>query len=218
MSNPFASIWDDRPAPPTVEKPKPTAPKPRPVVDHTVSKALYRRYLARAAELSPHREYAHLIARATAGPSMTPVRPLAVMGCGGGPLLCDHCGKPIPLEGGAFNNVPAPEAWAKRTDRPDNWLSYIKGGLIVEIACNGTLRIYHGYERNEKDCCQVAKRRNDAAEAAWARPATPDLNALRRFLREEFPEHTDRELNAIIGDVMTTLFSYDPGIGVNRPG
>ncbi len=214
--NPFASIWDDRP---TIvkERPVPVAtPKPKPAVDHTAAKAVYDAYQVRKAELTPHRDYAKRIVTATAGGGMTPVKPFAVMGCGGGPLLCDHCHKPIPLEGGQYNNVPADQAWFANLQATDKWVSYIKGGVVVEIASNGTLRIYHGYQHNETACCQVAKRATDAADARF-QPDKPDLTALMRFLRAEFPDRTDTDHCAVIGDVMLTLYSYDPGIGVNRP-
>ncbi len=213
--NPFASIWDDCPTT-TQERPVPVPAKPtKPTPDHSAARAIYHRYLARAAELAPHRAYARRIVTATAGGGMTPVMPFAVMGCGGGPLLCDHCRKPIPLEGGLYNNVPAPDAWQLNPVRSAAWVSYIKGGVVVEIASNGTLRIYHGYQ-GRGSCCDVAKRATDAADAAHT-TRYPDLTALTRFLRHEFPDRTDAEHCATINEILNTLYLFDPGLGVNRP-
>ena len=110
--------------------------------NHAAAKAMYQDYLARAVVLERHRAYASEVAAATGGTGQTPVHPLATMGKGGGPLLCDICRKPMILEGGSFNGVYADEAW--RRSPKQGWLSWIAGGMVVRIETNGTLRIYHG--------------------------------------------------------------------------
>lgn len=195
--------------------------KPAPVVaaapDHSAARAIYQAYLDKEAMLAPHREYAERVARATSGPGQTPVRPLATMGTGGGPLLCDQCGKAIILEGGRFHGVPADVAW--RQDPRDNWNSWILGGLVVEIQTNGTLRIYHGYPgRQSNYCCNVASRRAEKAEEEFERPpVTEPCNLLQAFFEHEFPEKSEKERWHLLNDVINTLYGYDPGIGVNRP-
>src|SRR5262249_13686548 len=116
-------------------------PKPGPeeVQDHTEAREIYQAYLKKIDELELHRAYAEQVANATAGRGQTPVRPLATLGTNGGPLLCDHCGKPIVLEGGRFHGVAADAAWERNPS--DDWTSWILGGMVVEIRCNGTLRI-----------------------------------------------------------------------------
>src|SRR5204863_149597 len=121
-----------------------------------------RAYLKKVEELKVYQAYADQVVRATGSPGQTPVRPLATMGTDGGPLLCDHCRKPIVLEGGTAHGQTADVAWA-RSPR-DNWKSWILGGMVVEIQTNGTLRIYHGYPgRNNRHCCNVARREDEAA-------------------------------------------------------
>lgn len=190
---------------------------PKPPVDHSEPRAWYVAYLAKLAELAPHVEYAKRVESATAGGGMTPVMPLATMGCGGGPLLCDHCGKPMLLEGGRFNKVYADAGW-KQNPEP-NWRSWIKGGMVVEGETNGTVRVYHGYVGRAGHCVNVARAARDAAERAYvsARPADVP-NRMYKFLAAEHPETTDAERCAIISGVVDRLFSFDPGIGVNRPG
>lgn len=193
------------------EPPRPVAP------DHSTGRALYEKYLAKVEELRPHRAYADRVARATSGPGQTPVRPLATMGTGGGPLLCDHCNKPIVLEGGEFHGVPADAAWAKNPD--PEWKSWISGGLVVEIVTNGTLRIYHGYPgRNDKQCCNAARRADEEAQKRHPPQRTTEtFHLLRAFFAEEFPDRPERERVALANDVLNTVFAYDPGVGVNRP-
>src|SRR5262245_58664166 len=119
-----------------------TQPAPVEVQDHTEARETYQDYLKKTEELEVQAAYADQVAQATAGHGQTPVRPLATMGTNGGPLLCDHCGKPIVLEGGPFHGVTADVAWKKNPVA--NWASWILGGMVVEIQTNGTLRIYHG--------------------------------------------------------------------------
>src|SRR5437764_4565682 len=102
-------------------------PEPREVRDHSEAREIYQAYLKKVRELEVHRAYAEQVARATAGRGQTPVRPLATMGTGGGPLLCDHCGKPMVLEGGLFHGVAADAAWGRNPS--DGWTSWILGGM-----------------------------------------------------------------------------------------
>jgi hypothetical protein len=148
---------------------------------------------------------------------MTPVRPLATMGTNGGPLLCDHCGKAIVLEGGRFHGKTADVAW--RQNPADNWNSWILGGLVVEIETNGTLRIYHGYPgHGAKHCCNVARRKEEKAQSQFKSTRTPEtFRKLLAFLEHEFPEQTEKERLNLLNEILNTMFSYDPGIGVNRP-
>src|SRR5204863_4357056 len=130
-------------------------PEPEAVPDHTEAREIYQAYLKKREELEAHRVYAEQVAEATAGHGQTPVRPLATMGTNGGPLLCDHCGKPIVLEGGSFHGITADVAW--KQNPVENWVSWILGGMVVEIQTNGTLRIYHGYPgRGNNYCCNLA--------------------------------------------------------------
>lgn len=213
--NPFASIWDD--APPT-PKPQPKAvPKPKPKPDHTEAKAIYERYVEKKTILTVQQDYAKRVAKATDDSiGKTPVRPLATMGCNGGPLLCDHCLKPIILESAPVYNVPADEAWARHPELHNkNWVSYIKGGLIVYIAENGTLRIYHGYSRpTDCDTIDISRIRN---ESDTYKADRSKANIIWKFIESEFPDKTHDQKNELLSDIMNVMFSYDPGIGVNHP-
>jgi hypothetical protein len=187
------------------------------VQDHTEAREIYQAYLKKVEELELHRAYADQVSRATAGPGQTPVRPLATMGTNGGPLLCDHCKKPIVLEGGRFNGVNADVAW-QRNPVP-NWNSWILGGMVVEIQTNGTLRIYHGYPgRDIKQCCNVANRKDDEARTKFESSPRPRKDKLiLAFLEHKFPDMTMDERMKLLSSIINTMFSYDPGIGVNRP-
>src|SRR5215207_1373129 len=122
---------------------------------HAAAKAMYQEYLARAAVLERNRRFADEVAKATSGAGQTPVEPLATMGKGGGPLLCDVCRKPMILEGGGFQGVYADEGWRRNPKR--GWMSFISGGMVVRIETNGTLRIYHGYP-GRSGCVKTADR------------------------------------------------------------
>ncbi len=197
-------------------KPPPPKPKPKLQVDHSEAKAIYEKYLVKKAVLVANQEYAMRVAKATDGVSKTPVRPLATMGCNGGPLLCDYCLKPIVLESTPVYNVPADEAWARHPELHDKqWVSYIKGGLIVYIAENGTLRIYHGYSR-ANDCDAKDMTRIKAESDAWTTDFSK-ANSIWKFLDDEFQDKPHDEKNALLSDIMKVMFSYDPGIGVNHP-
>lgn len=192
-------------------------PKPVKVADHSEARAIYEAYLTKVEELNVHRAYADRVAKATGGPGMTPVRPLATMGSGGGPLLCDHCNKPIVLEGDRYHGMNADVAWAKNPR--DGWVSWILGGMVVEIALNGTLRIYHGYPgTGGKYCCNVASRKAEKAEASFKSGKTPEkYNLLLAFLLHKFPDMAEKARWSLLNEILNTMYAYDPGIGVNRP-
>jgi hypothetical protein len=206
-------------APQNESKPKPGKVRDHKVArDHTEAREIYQAHLKKVEELEVHRAYAERVVKATGGPGPTPVRPLATMGTGGGPLLCDHCRKPIVLEGGAFHGVTADAAWKK--DPHGNWTSWILGGMVVEIQTNGTLRIYHGYPgHNNRHCCNVASREDKRAREEFKSDMSPaKQNALLAFIEDAFPDLTkDGHLN-LLNEILDTMYSYDPGIGINRPG
>jgi hypothetical protein len=192
-------------------------PEPEEVPDHTEAREVYQAYLKKIEELEVYRAYAERVARATAGHGQTPVRPLATMGTDGGPLLCDHCGKPIVLEGGRFHGVTADVAW--RRHHRDDWTSWILGGMVVEIQTNGTLRIYHGYSgRDDNQCCNVASREDRKARAEFqSRKGSGMIGKMLAFLEHEFPDMTEEERLDLYRKIFNTMNTYDPGLGINRP-
>ena len=199
-------------------KPEPKEAKPEPAAaqDHTEAREIYQAYRKKIDELEVHRVYAEQVAEATAGHDQTPVRPLATMGTNGGPLRCDHCGKPIVLEGGHFHGVAADAAWKQNPS--DNWTSWILGGMVVEIQTNGTLRIYHGYPGRNNDCCEVASREHQNARSQFeAGKGSEKENMIRAFLEQEFPDMPMEERLDLLGKILETRCSYDPGLGINRP-
>jgi hypothetical protein len=193
-------------------------PEPEAVQDHTEAREIYQAYVKKIEELEAHRAYAERIADATAGHGQTPVRPLATMGPNGGPLLCDHCGKAIVLEGGRFHGVTADAAWKENPN--DHWTSWILGGLVVEIHTNGTLRIYHGYPGyNDNQCCNVASREHGKARAKFdSGKGSEKKNLLLAFIEHEFPDLTGEGRLDLLSKILDTMYTYDPGIGINRPG
>ncbi len=200
----------------TVEEAEPE-PEPEVVPDHTEARTIYQAYLKKIAELEVHRAYAERVVKATGGPGQTPVRPLATMGTDDGPLLCDHCGKPILLEGGRFHAVAADVAW--KQNPVDNWRSWISGGMVVEIQINGTLRIYHGYPgQSNKHCCNVASRNEEKSQAQFKSGNSPEkFHMILAFLQHEFPDMTDKARCELLNEILNTIYEYDPGIGMNRP-
>ena len=203
-------------APPTAVGEAP--PEPPEARDHSRARAIYQAYLDKEAELELHRAYAERVAAATAGPGQTPVRPLATMGTDGGPLRCDHCGKPIVLEGGPFHGAAADVAWASRSG--EDWTSWILGGMVVEIQTNGTLRIYHGYPgRNPTHCCHKASQKDRQARDGFRSRVPPEVpGLLLAFLEDEFPDRTREERRGLVHTIVEATYGYDPGFGVNRPG
>ncbi len=197
---------------------KETIPKQEKLQDHTEARELYQAYLKRMEELEVHRAYAERVVRATDGHGQTPVRPLATMGTNGGPLLCDYCGRPIVLEGGRFHGVAADAAWNK--DPSNNWTSWILGGMVVEIETNGTLRIYHGYPGGrDEDCCNIASREAERARAGFGPGKRSDKwRMVSAFIEQEFPDMTLDEQTDLLNNILDTMYEYDPGIGINRPG
>jgi len=192
-------------------------PAPEEVQDYTEAREVYQAYLRKIKELEAHRAYAEQVVKATNGPGRTPVRPLATMGTNGGPLLCDHCGKPIVLEGGSFHGVAADVAWQKNPR--DNWTSWILGGMVVEIQTNDTLRIYHGYPgRNNNHCCNIASREHEKARAKFVSSKDDEKETMIfAFLEHEFPDMRSQERLDLLNHILNTLYDYDPGIGINRP-
>ncbi|HEY1191764.1 MAG TPA: hypothetical protein VGE74_29300 [Gemmata sp.] len=193
-------------------------PEPEPEPEHTEARAIYRAYCEKVEELEVYRAYADRVVRATGGPGQTPVRPLATMGTDGGPLLCDHCRKPIVLEGGRFHGVTADVAWQQSSG--NDWQSWVLGGMVVEIQTNGTLRIYHGYPgRNPRHCCNAASRKEEQAQAKFRSKKSPELyDLILAFLAHEFPDRSEKERVGLLNDILNVLYDYDPGLGINRPG
>jgi hypothetical protein len=92
--------------------------------------------------------------------------------------------------------------------------------MVVEIQTNGTLRIYHGYPgRNDKQCCNVARREDEQARAAHdSSKRSEKRDVLLAFLQYEFPDMTRDEHLGLHSKILNTMYSYDPGLGINRPG
>jgi hypothetical protein len=92
--------------------------------------------------------------------------------------------------------------------------------MVVEIQTNGTLRIYHGYPgRGDSQCCNAATREDRKAQAEFGpRKGREKQNLLLAFLEHEFPDRTEPERLDLLNKILDTLYSYDPGLGVNRPG
>jgi hypothetical protein len=199
-------------------KPEPAKAAPEEGPDHTEAREVYRAYLKKEEELEAHRAYAEQVVRATAGRGQTPVRPLATLGTGGGPLLCDRCRKPMVLEGGPSHGAAADQAW-RRSPR-DGWTSWILGGMVVEVQTNGTLRIYHGYPgRNDRQCCNAARREDERARAEFGPGKGGEKQGMiLAFLEHEFPDLGPAERLGLLSKMLDAMYSYDPGVGVNRPG
>jgi hypothetical protein len=140
--------------------------------------------------------------------------PLAIMGTNGGPILCDSCNKQIPLEGGQFQGVGAGNAWRATPDAKNNWCSFISGGVTFMQESNGTLRVYHGYESG----C-LKKDPKEKERAAFVRKSMPFAirEKLDAFLEGEQGMLDKDQRKMLINAVISSLFNYDPGIGVNRP-
>jgi hypothetical protein len=181
---------------------------------HAEARAMYQHYLARGAVLERLRRLADDVTLATSGSGQTPVEPLATMGKNGGPLRCDVCGKPMVLEGGAYNGMFADEAW--RRNPMKGWESWMAGGLVVRIESNGTLRIYHGYP-GRSGCVQIADQADKKARAEFRAQSKSDasmakLDLLSAYFKAELPENDN---DAVLTDIYRVLFDYDPGLGIN---
>jgi hypothetical protein len=196
---------------------QPTPPIILPKKDpHQEARLLYQEYLDKEAMMQPHRKYCQKIIRATAARGgQTPVMPLAIMGTNGGPLLCDSCGNQIPLEGGKFNRQGAGDAWkAAGPGASNSWCSFVSGGVTFMQESNGTLRVYHGYEGG----C-IKKDPKEKERSAFQRKSMPSATRekLDAFLEEEQRIADKDQRKMLINTIISSLFSYDPGIGVNRP-
>ena len=182
--------------------------------DHAAAKAMYQDYVARLAVLERHRRFAADVAKATSGSGQTPVEPLATMGKGGGPLLCDVCHKPMILEGDPYHGVYADEAWRRNPQK--GWTSWISGGMVVRIETNGTLRVYHGYP-NRSGCVRVADKADERDRALFrdrykAMDVPAKLELLSAYFKAELPENDSDE---VLSEIYKVLFVYDPGLGIN---
>lgn len=181
---------------------------------HAAAKTMYEDYLARSAVLERNRRFAADVTRATSGSGQTPVEPLATMGKRGGPLLCDVCGKPMVLEGGAYHGVYADEAWRRNPEK--GWMSWISRGVVVRIETNGTLRIYHGYP-GRSGCVQTADQADKTSRAEFRARSNSDasmakLDLLSAYFKDELPEN---DCDAVLTEIYRVLFDYDPGLGIN---
>jgi len=181
---------------------------------HAAAKAMYQDYLARALVLERRRRYAADVVKATSGSGQTPVEPLATMGKNGGPLLCDVCGNPMILEGGAYQGVYAHEAWRRNPRK--GWRSWISGGMVVRIETNRTLRVYHGYP-NRSGCVQKADKADRKDRAEFLARSDEDANMaklelLSAYFKAELPESDN---DAVLTAIYQVLFDYDPGLGIN---
>jgi hypothetical protein len=92
--------------------------------------------------------------------------------------------------------------------------------MVVHIQTNGTLRIYHGYPQGHADeCCHLASREDEKAQGAFdAGKRSEEKHKLLAFLEYEYPDMTSEEQRDLLNQILDTMYSYDPGIGVNRPG
>jgi hypothetical protein len=195
--------------------------KPQIKIDkHKEARQIYQDYLGKVEEMKPQLEYSkHVIREVTRGQSMTPVMPLAIMGTNGGPILCDHCHKAIPLEGGKYHGVPANIAWEGEKDPQAGWTSYILGGLVTFQHSNHTARFYHGYASNSSSCYNLAMKELDAAEESFNKNKinTGRISSLlRKFIEDEMPEISSEDRGRFVMNITNTLYGYDPGIGINR--
>lgn len=202
----------------------PAAAAPAPTTDeHARARALRARWLEREAKLAPHRTWAQATLRAVThqpdkgGDGRTPVEPLAV-GSRGGPIVCEVCKKPFPLEGGRVNGMPADAAWKRHGSR--GMRSFISGGLVFELQPNGTLHFFHGYQEGGArgaGCYARGRAAEAAARKAWVRQDEPGAHAaLVALATAELGMKLD-EARRWVQEVMAALFGFDPGTGVNGP-
>lgn len=207
------------------------AHSPAPVRDpFAEARAVYTAYAEKQAFLEPHRRYADRIIRLTQPVrAKTPVMPLAIMGGSDGrPMLCDVCGKQIPLEDPPFKGVGARDAWDKvgwDDDKLRRWVSYILNHLNVIQETNGTLRVYHGHydQRGGTGCAEAAEEK--------LKQQVEDFKKTRnvpRGLQRQLEEFAQTELGIglidptaskdFARDVISDMFLvFDPGIGINGP-
>ena len=192
---------------------------------HAMAREVYEQYLAKKEMMRPHLEYASRMVRALAGRNQTPVRPLALGGTLGGAILCDYCEKQIPLEGGPYHGKGAGEAWIlerrrRGSEPPADWQSYILGHVTFLQEDNGTFRCYHGYENS--GCGGKALALDDQKRKEFRESGISALKGLRKAIHEYLQDEHGmfgmrEERERIYLDILRELYSYDPGIGVNRP-
>lgn len=184
----------------------------KPPRDLTKAREIYAAFKEKKEILKKHQEYADKVIKATEGAGMTPVEPLATMGCGGGALLCDHCLKPIILETPPFYGKYADEAWGLQPPHLRvGWKSYIKGGMVVELQSNYTVRIYHGYAGHPTHCCEIALREDQEKRSAFVSKLDKQLQDDLLEVIQEFDKYK------ILNELINLMFNYDPGFGVNQP-
>lgn len=174
---------------------------------------IYQHYLDKAEELKPYQLHCKKLVRAMAPVGgQTPVMPLATMGPNGGPMLCDACGKQIPLEGGRFHGVSAGAAW--NADAKDKWYSYILGGVTYMIEANNTFRLLHGYESG--GCFRVYDKKIMSSTRPDFVITSNIRNKLTQLLIEEegFAPDSAKEFT---DKILRTLSQRDIGFGINTP-
>jgi hypothetical protein len=112
----------------------------------------------------------------------------------------------------------ADEAWRRNPSK--GWTSYIKGGMVVRIETNGTLRIYHGYP-DRSGCVLKADEEHVRAKAEFRARSLEQpsevatkLELLSAYFKAELPEN---DSDAVLNEIFRVLFAYDPGFGINGP-
>ena len=185
--------------------------------EHATARAMYQDYLARGAVLERHRRFATDVARATSGSGQTPVEPLATMGKGGGPLLCDVCGKPMILEGGGYQGVPRRRGMASQS----------AAGLdVVDLGRHGRA---HRDQRHAAHLSRLSRSIGLRAKADKAdesnRADVPRAGRRRWTCRRSSsccrptsrPSCPSKNNDAVLSDIYRVLFVYDPGSASMRP-
>jgi hypothetical protein len=178
---------------------------------------LYLQFLEKEEMMQRHKDYCRVMTRATASTrnGLTPIEPLATGGTNGGPILCDMCAKPFPLEGNKFNGITADAAWD--LPHPEPFYSYIMGHLTLLTETNGTFRAYHGYENSGCGGRATLADRVARKEFQSSGLSSNERKTLKRFLLEEIGILNGDQRNSTIGDLQRSLFFYDPGVGINGP-
>ena len=67
-------------------------------------------------------------------------------------------------------------------------------------------------------CCNVASREYEKARAEFkSSKGTEKHDIILAFLEHEFPDMKREETLDLLNKILDTMYSYDPGIGINRP-